>query len=330
MNIIQVQNLAKAFQVIEKAPGFSGSLRAMFKPVYKEISAVREINFEVEAGERLAFIGPNGAGKSTTIKMLIGILFPSSGEARVLGHIPWTERQQLSYKIGSVFGQKSQLWYHLPPADSFELLAHIYAQPRANYLRRRKDLVERFEIGPYLNQPVRKLSLGERMRCEIAASLLHTPQILFLDEPTIGLDVVIKQRIRDLILELNQQEGLTIFLTSHDAGDVEVLCRRAMVINHGTVIYDGRVTDLKHTYLTTKTISLKLGVPWNGFELEGVTLLKQKEYGVKLQVDTRHVPIETVMTQLLARYPIVDLNVDNPPMEDIIARIYATAPQEAS
>jgi ABC-2 type transport system ATP-binding protein len=184
------------------------------------------------------------------------------------------------------------------------------------------SLVELFEIGEYLQVPVRKLSLGERMRCEIAASLLHRPRILFLDEPTIGLDVVVKQRIRDLILELNRQEDVTIFLTSHDAGDVEVLCKRAMVINHGEVIYDGRVSTLKRDYIHTKTISLKLGEPWQGFDGRGVQVLKHKGYGVKLEVDTAVTPIEEVVGQLLARYTIVDLNVDNPPMEEIIASIY--------
>lgn len=322
MTIIQIDHLTKTFVTTAKAPGLAGSLRALFRPVRREIQAVKGITFAVEQGERLAFIGPNGAGKSTTIKLLVGILYPTGGTATVLGKVPWRERQQLAYEIGAVFGQKSQLWYHLPPADSFDLLARIYGLERSAYRQRRDELVELFEIGEYLQTPVRKLSLGERMRCEIAASLLHRPRILFLDEPTIGLDVVVKQRIRDLILELNQREGVTVFLTSHDAGDVEVLCRRAMVINHGEVIYDGRVNDLKHNYLRTKTISLKLGQPWQGFDALGVTVLKQKEYGVKLQVDTTVAPIEAVMAQLLARYAIVDINVDNPPMEEIIARIY--------
>ena len=270
----------------------------------------------------MAFIGPNGAGKSTTIKMLVGILYPTSGQAQVLGRTPWRERQRLAYEIGAVFGQKSQLWYHLPAADSFDLLARIYGLDQSAYGQRLAYLVELFEIKDYLEVPVRKLSLGERMRCEIAASLLHRPRIVFLDEPTIGLDVVVKQRIRDLILELNREEGVTIFLTSHDAGDVEVLCKRAMVINHGEVIYDGRVDTLKRDYMHSKTISLKLGEPWQGFDRPGVDVLKHKGYGVKLQVDTAVAPIEETVAQLLARYAIADINVDNPPMEEIIARIY--------
>ncbi|MBN1878317.1 MAG: ATP-binding cassette domain-containing protein [Anaerolineae bacterium] len=319
---ITVDTLSKIFMTTEKQSGLGNSVRALFRPTRREVTAVKAITFAVDTGERLAFIGPNGAGKSTTIKMLTGILYPTSGIAQVLGQTPWKERQSLAYQIGAVFGQKSQLWYHLPPADSFDLLAHIYELKPEVYRERLAYLVDLFEIGDYLHQPVRKLSLGQRMRCEIAASLLHRPRILFLDEPTIGLDVVVKQRIRDLILELNEREGVTIFLTSHDAGDVEVLCRRAMVINHGEIIYDGRVTELKHTYIRAKTISLKLGETWTGFDMPGVQVLKHKGYGVKLEVDTNRVSIETVMSRLLARYAIVDINVDNPPMEQIIAQIY--------
>ena len=322
MPIIRIDNLTKTFVTTEKQPGLTGSLRSLLHPNRREIHAVKDVTFDVAEGERLAFIGPNGAGKSTTIKMLVGILYPTSGQAQVLGKTPWRERQRLAYEIGAVFGQKSQLWYHLPPEDSFELLSRIYELDTATYRQRKSRLVELFEIGDYLQSPVRKLSLGERMRCEIAASLLHRPRILFLDEPTIGLDVVVKQRIRDLILELNQQEGVTIFLTSHDAGDVEVLCRRAMVINHGEVIYDGKVSTLKRDYIHTKTVSLKLGEPWQGFDDPGVQVLKHKGYGVKLEVDTGVVPIKEVVGRLLARYAVVDINVDNPPMEEIIARIY--------
>jgi len=322
LNVMEVQGLTKTFVTREKQPGLRGSVRALLRPVRRETRAVKGITFAVEKGERLAFIGPNGAGKSTTIKMLVGILYPTTGQAQVLGQVPWRERQRLAYEIGAVFGQKSQLWYHLPPCDSFDLLARIYELDAAAYRQRLDYLVNLFEIGEYLQVPVRKLSLGERMRCEIAASLLHRPRILFLDEPTIGLDVVVKQRIRDLILELNQEEGVTIFLTSHDAGDVEVLCKRAMVINHGEVIYDGRVSALKRDYIHTKTVSLKLGEPWRGFDGPGVQVLKHKGYGVKLEVDTAVAAIEAVVGRLLARYTIADINVDNPPMEEIIARIY--------
>jgi ABC-2 type transport system ATP-binding protein len=328
LTVIQVDHLSKTFITKEKQPGLRGSVRALFRPIRRETRAVKDITFSVDEGERVAFIGPNGAGKSTTIKMLVGILYPTSGQAQVLGKTPWRKRQRLAYEIGAVFGQKSQLWYHLPPQDSFDLLARIYELDRSAYRQRLDYLVELFEIGDHLPVPVRKLSLGERMRCEIAASLLHRPRILLLDEPTIGLDVVVKQRIRDLILDLNQQEGVTIFLTSHDAGDVEVLCKRAMVINHGEIIYDGRVSTLKRDYMHTKTISLKLGEPWQGFDGPGVHVLKHKGYGIKLQVDTAATAIEEVVGRLLAQYAIVDINVDNPPMEEIIARIYTQRESE--
>ncbi|MDF1514270.1 MAG: ATP-binding cassette domain-containing protein [Anaerolineae bacterium] len=328
MSIIEVHNLSKNFNALAKQAGFKGSLRSLLKPQRISVEAVKHISFTVDRGERLAFIGPNGAGKSTTIKMLVGILYPTGGSARVLDLVPWEARERLSYQIGAVFGQKSQMWYHLPPVDSFDLLCHIYDLDRPTYRQRLDYLVGLFEIEPYLRTPVRKLSLGERMRCEIAAALLHRPKILFLDEPTIGLDVVVKQRIRDLILRLNNDEGVTIFLTSHDAGDVEVLCRRAMVINHGEVIYDALVNDLKHNFLRTKTISLKLGTTWQPVEMPGVVVVKHKGYGVKLQVDIDQVPIDSVMTQLMGRNQIVDITIDEPPMEEIITQIYSTTPEQ--
>lgn len=324
MQVIRVEELAKTFHVREKEAGLHASVRSLLRARKRPITAVRGISFGVSEGERIAFIGPNGAGKSTTIKMLVGILHPTGGHARVLGMIPWLERQQLAYRIGSVFGQKSQLWYHLPAADSFDLLSRIYDLDQVEYQRRLAHLVALFEIEPTLRVPVRKLSLGERMRCEIAASLLHRPRILFLDEPTIGVDVVVKQRIRDLIVELNEQEGVTIFLTSHDAGDVEKLCKRAMVINRGEVIFDDRVSTLKRDFIHTKTVSLRLGESWHGLDSPGVRVVKQSGYGVKLSIETDEAPIDQVVSRVLADYEVLDITVDNPPMEEIIARIYDT------
>lgn len=326
MKVIEVDGLSKVFATRDKAPGFAGSLSAMVRPRYREVAAVRAITFSAEAGARLAFIGPNGAGKSTTIKMLVGILFPTAGSALVLGRQPWSDRAGLSREIGVVFGQKSQLWYHLPPHDSFDLLGRIFGLKPRDSRARTAVLAEMFEIGPHMQTPVRRLSLGERMRCEIAASLLHRPRALFLDEPTIGLDVVIKQRIRDLILELNRTEGLTLFLTSHDAGDMEILCSRAIVINHGEIIFDGRVSALKRDYIKAKTISLKLRQEWEGFEMSGVSVLKHKGYGVKLRVSTDQAPIDRVIAAVLDRYAVADLSVDDPPMEEVISAIYGSPP----
>lgn len=323
MVAIWVQGLTKSFTVKHKKEGLMGSMVSLFKPDLTEKTAVYPIEFQVEHGEIMAFLGPNGAGKSTTIKMLTGILYPSGGTADVLGFCPWTDRKKLAFHVGSVFGQKSQLWYHLPPVDTFDLMSHIYELKRADYVKRRDELVEQFELGPYLRTPVRKLSLGERMRCEIAAALLHRPKIVFLDEPTIGLDVVVKQRIRELIREMNRQEGTTIFLTSHDAGDIEQLCKRAIVINHGAIILDEKVSSMKRNYLTHKTIELKLVEAPDHFALAGVKVLKQNGRGLKLSVDTTTTTIEDVLAYIVRHYRLEDVTIEDPPMEEIITHIYA-------
>ncbi|MBL0389294.1 ATP-binding cassette domain-containing protein [Tumebacillus sp. ITR2] len=322
MSSVRVQGLTKSFTVKHKQAGLGGSLRGLFRPQVEEKVAVQPLHFTIEQGEVLAFLGPNGAGKSTTIKMLTGILHPTAGSAEVLGFNPWSERQKLAFHVGSVFGQKSQLWYHLPPIDTFELMARIYEIPRGEFLKRRDELVERFELGPYLNTTVRKLSLGERMRCEIAAALLHRPQIVFLDEPTIGLDVVVKQKIRDLIREMNREEGTTLFLTSHDAGDVEQLCRRVIVINHGQVILDDSVSNMKREFLTHKTIHLKLAELPQPIQLPGVTVVKQKGTGMKLSVNTAQTSIETVLSFIVTNYRLEDVTIEDPSMEEIITHIY--------
>ncbi|MDF2924978.1 MAG: transporter [Paenibacillaceae bacterium] len=322
MPAIVVQGLSKVFAVKVKAQGLGGSVSSLFRPVYREKTAVAPIDFTVDAGEILAFMGPNGAGKSTTIKMLTGILHPTSGQASVLGLCPWKERRRLGFVVGSVFGQKSQLWYHLPPADSFELMGSIYELEHRKFLKRRDDLVERFDIGAYMNTPVRRLSLGERMRCEIVAALLHGPKVIFLDEPTIGLDVIVKQRIRDLILEMNREEGTTLFLTSHDSGDIEQLCKRAIVINHGEIILDQKVSRMKRDYLTYKTIELRLREEAADFDLPGVQIVKRKGTGLKLTVDTAVIGIEEVLSHIINHCKVEDVTVEDPPMEQIITRIY--------
>jgi ABC-2 type transport system ATP-binding protein len=321
---VTVSGLEKTFQVKQKAPGLRGSWRAVWNPVVKEVTAVADINFTLEEGEVLAFIGPNGAGKSTTIKMLTGILFPSGGEASVLGYTPWKDRRQLGFHIGSVFGQKPQLWYHLPAEDTFRLFARIYELDMTAFRKRRDFLVDAFDIGKLLQVPVRKLSLGQRMKCEIAASLLHEPRIIFLDEPTIGLDVVAKQQIRDTIRYLNEEEKTTIFLTSHDAGDVEKLSKRVIIINHGRLIYDDRTSALRREYLTRKIIDVRFTERLNGRDvaIPGVNILKQGKYGVKLEFDSRQIPVERVVQQVMAVKPTQDINIADPPLEEIIREIY--------
>ncbi len=321
--IISVRGLAKQFRVKQKAAGLGGSWQALWRPEVKEVTAVSDISFSLEKGEMLAFIGPNGAGKSTTIKMLTGILHPSQGEASVIGYTPWQDRRKLGYHIGTVFGQKPQLWYHLPAEDTFRLFARIYELDMSVYQRRRDYLVEAFQIADLLSTPVRKLSLGQRMKCEIAASLLHNPPVIFLDEPTIGLDVVAKQQIRDAIRSFNETEGTTIFLTSHDAGDIESLCKRVIIINHGRLIYDDRTSVLKRQYLRRKQIDVRFGEALTEpFLLPQVTTLKQGTYGVKLEFDSRRVPVEQVVQQIITAKSCNDITISDPPMEEIIREIY--------
>ncbi|MDR2656903.1 MAG: ATP-binding cassette domain-containing protein [Oscillospiraceae bacterium] len=245
MPVIETSALSKTYLAKVKGEGLGASVRALFSPQWKQVDAVRSVSLTVEPGEIVAFIGPNGAGKSTFIKMLCGILHPSGGGLSVLGMSPMKDRRRLAMRIGTVFGQKSQLWLHLPPLDSFTLLAAIYEISDTERKRRVAELTEVFELGEFIQTPVRKLSLGQRIRCEVAASLLHDPELLFLDEPTIGLDVVVKQAIRALILRRNRERGTTVFLTSHDPADIENLCRRAVVIDHGSLVMDCAVDQLK-------------------------------------------------------------------------------------
>lgn len=321
-NAIEVDNLNKKFITKQKESGLKGSFKALFKPKYKEIHAVDNISFKIKKGELVAFIGPNGAGKSTTIKMLAGILYPTSGEARVSGFVPWQKRKNLAFKIGSVFGQKPQLWYHLPAIDTFDLLSKIYELDDKEYKKRLDYLVNLFEIQEIINTPVRKLSLGQRMRCEIVGSLLHKPEILFLDEPTIGLDIVAKQKIRELIMELNKKEKVTILLTSHDTQDIEHLCKRIIIINHGKVIYDGPVEKLKQDYLNNKIISIKLEEEFKGFKLNGVRIVNHEKYSAILEIDTKKISIKKLISELMSKYEILDITIANTPIEEVIAEIY--------
>lgn len=337
--VLEVKGLGKTFRVKQKEAGLRGSLRALVAPNWTEKRAVDQIDLSVLAGETVALLGPNGAGKSTAIKMLTGILHPTRGEAKVAGLTPWRDRAKLAYRIGTVFGQKSQLWYHLPPIDTFELISRVYELGRADYARRRDDIVERFELGPYLRTPVRKLSLGERMRCEIAASFLHRPQILFLDEPTIGLDVVVKERIRELIRERNREEGTTVLLTSHDAGDVEQLCSRAVVIHHGRVLVDEPVARLKRELLSRKTVHATLADEEDAAALalggrqitwpDGVALAAREGRRIKLTVDLKATDMQQVLDVVLKSGKIEDLTIDDPSLEEIIKHIYGMGRGEA-
>lgn len=254
MKAIEVEDLSKTFRVKQKEKGMKGSLRAIVHPKTEEIKAVDRVSFDVDEGEILAFIGPNGAGKSTTIKMLTGILYPDGGRVEVLGIDPVKKRKQLAYEIGTVFGQKEQLWTHLTPYDNFRFFGAIYDIPKKEMEARIDELADTFELGAFINTPVRNLSLGQRIRCEIVASLIHKPKILFLDEPTIGLDPVVKENIRALIKQMNMELNTTIFLTSHDVGDIEKLCKRIIIVNRGQIVLDDSMQHLKYSYLDKKNV----------------------------------------------------------------------------
>lgn len=317
--MIEVVDLCKEFQKRKRGTWWRRGIVASDSQVGKV--ALHPTSFTVREGETIGFIGPNGAGKSTTIKMLTGILHPTSGDARVLGLCPWRDRVKLSYQIATVFGQKSQLWYHLPPKDTFTLMGKVYELDQATFRTRRDVLVDRFNLGPLMDTPVRKLSLGERMRCEIALSFLHHPRILFLDEPTIGLDVVVKQNIRELIQELNREEGVTVFLTSHDASDIEALCGRVMVVHAGSIVFDGPTDRLVTEVLHHKDIHFTLLQSDFDCDLPGVEVMRDGQH-VTLRVDTRRGDMKAAMYEIVTRCAFADIQVREPSMEEIIREIY--------
>jgi ABC-2 type transport system ATP-binding protein len=293
---------------------------------FGDVAAVQGISFAVEGGERLAYIGPNGAGKSTSIKMLTGILYPTAGTAHVLGLVPWRERRHLAIRIGTLFGQRSQLWFQLTPRETLALLGRIYRLSRAETATRIAMLGDLLDAADLLDRPVRTLSLGERMRCELAASVLHEPEILFLDEPTIGLDLIAKSRFRDLVLRLNEERSTTIFLTSHDVSDIEQVARRVIVINHGQLIYDDRVSRMRRELLRTRLIDVRFETAPDSIEIDGARLVKLSGPGAKLEVDTDVRSIRAVLDDLLDRYEVADISVTEPPLEDVITHIYGQAP----
>jgi ABC-2 type transport system ATP-binding protein len=322
---IEVEDLRKVFEVRERPAGLRAALGALYAPARRQLVAVDGVGFRIARGERVAFVGPNGAGKSTTIKMLCGILHPTSGHVRVLGLEPATARAQLGRGIGAVFGQRSQLFFHLPAQDSFELLRHVYDQDRALFAARRDALVEAFGIGAHLQRPVAQLSLGERMRCEVVASLLHAPDVLFLDEPTIGLDVSAKAVIRALVREQAERHGRALLLTSHDTADIEQVCDRVIVIHHGQVIVDDSVRALRSRYIRTKRLVVETVEQALVFDLAGVHVRARAPYRFELEVDLRCAAIEQVIAALLRAGRIRDLTVADPPMDEIVQAIYDSA-----
>lgn len=321
---IDVDRLSKTFSSPETYTGIAGTIKALFRKRSKKISAISDLSFKIKTGERVAFIGPNGAGKSTTIKMLTGILHPSKGKIEVLGHVPWKERRALSYEIGTVFGQRTQLWYHLPPLDTFNLLSKIYEIDPKVYKRRLKEFIVLFEIEHLLDKPVKKLSLGERMRCEIVASLLHGPKILFLDEPTIGLDINAKLMIRTLLNTLSKSHGTTLFLTSHDTADIEQVCERVLVLDKGSLIMDSSLRDLKKTYMKQKILTLTTEEGAINIQLPGIRILEKTPHFFRCEVDTQLMPTHRVIEEALKSSNIKDLTIEDPSMDEVIRLVYKT------
>jgi ABC-2 type transport system ATP-binding protein len=307
--IISVKNLSKEFS---------------FKKDNKKtkITAVDNISFDVNRGETIALIGPNGAGKSTTIKMMLGILHPTKGEIEICGNDPTKQRRELAYKIGSVFGQRSQLSYHLPPKDSFLLFQKVYDIDDKAYKKRIERLIELFEISDFIDQPVRKLSLGQRMRCEIISSLLHRPEIVFLDEPTIGLDVVAKRKLRDVLKKLNEEWCTTIFLTSHDTADIEVLCEKTIIINQGKLIYEDSTQALQQEHIDEKRSYVRFEEETKYKPIEGVDVTKSNNFEIEVKVDTKKLSIKKFLVDLVSKYKVIDINIEDPSLEEIISNIY--------
>ena len=327
MNVIEVKGLKKSFKVKLKEKGFKGTIKSMVKPKYKTIKAVNNLSFSVEKGEMIAFIGPNGAGKSTTIKMLTGILHNESGTINVMGLDPKKDRKKLAYEIGCVFGQKEQLWTHLTPYDNFKFFGAIYDLDDRIVEKRINELKELFELEEFIDTPVRNLSLGQRIRCEIVASLIHEPKILFLDEPTIGLDPVVKENIRRLIKRMNKEYKTTIFLTSHDVSDIEKLCKRVIIVNHGKIVLDDSMENLKYHYLNKKIIDAKMKEPVNLDDEDGICILKDKGYNLKIEVDINKKSVSDAL-KLLNPDNIIDINISNVPLEEIISNIYSSGDEK--
>ena len=322
MPIIETRDLSKVFRSVRRVPGALGALRTLFSRSYEERVAVDGVSMSLEAGELVGYIGPNGAGKSTTIKMLTGILVPTSGTIDVAGLVPYERRKENARNIGVVFGQRSQLYWDLPLIESFELLRAIYGIPQAVYERNLDEFVQLLQMDEFLRTPVRQLSLGQRMRGDFAAALLHNPKIVYLDEPTIGLDVVAKEAIREFIARINAERGTTIILTTHDLADVERLCRRIVLIDHGTIIYDGDIERIKNEYGRFRRLVLRFEEPVAAPHLPGAELEESDGILARFRFDRNRERADLLIREASERYRLEDVTLEEPDLESIIRRIY--------
>jgi len=318
---IVVENLVKTYRIAERQPGLGGALRGLVHRHHRTLHALNGISFTLDQGELVGYIGPNGAGKSTTVKVLSGILVPDSGRCHVLGRVPWLERIEHVRRIGVVFGQRTQLWWDLPVVESFDLLRSIYKVAQNDYKDRLDELVSLLDLTQLLDVPVRQLSLGQRMRCDLTASLLHGPELLFLDEPTIGLDAVSKLAVRDFVKRLNRERGTTVILTTHDMDDIEALCKRIMVIGEGNILSDGSLEDLRATVSSERDLIVDLEREAEVTDPDA-RLVHREGHRVHLRFDPRRVSAPELISRITARHSVRDLFVENPPIEEIIAQLY--------
>jgi len=322
MPIIQTKNLRKSFRSVKRQTGAAGALRTLFSREFVERVAVDDVSMSLEAGELVGYIGPNGAGKSTTIKMLTGILVPTAGEIEVAGLVPYRERKKNARNIGVVFGQRSQLYWDLPLIESFELLRAIYSVPRDRYAQNLKEFTDILEMDDFMRTPVRQLSLGQRMRGDFAAAMMHDPKIVYLDEPTIGLDVLAKEAIRTFIARINAERGTTVILTTHDLADVERLCRRIVLIDDGKIVYDGPIERIKEQYGTHRTLIVEFSEHYPTVAIEGAEFEERTGDLVRLRFDRKAISADQLIRRVTERYSVSDVSIEEPDLESIIRRIY--------
>jgi ABC-2 type transport system ATP-binding protein len=322
MSVIEIHNLRKSYRVYQKQEGLWAAFTGLFNRQYREVQAVRGIDLTVEQGEFVAFLGPNGAGKTTTLKLLSGVIIPTGGEARVMGHVPWQRENAYRRRFALVMGQKNQLWWDLPAAESFRLHQQIYCIDRTSFQQVHDELVDLLDVRQLLNQPVRELSLGERMKMELTAALLHSPDVLFLDEPTIGLDVVAQHNIQKFLKHYQEARKITILLTSHYMKDVAALCKRVVIINHGQIMYNGSLSGIIDQFSSHKVVSLLFADGQMPADLTRYgDVLEMSEPKVKLRVE-RNV-ITEMLSHVLAEHAIEDVSVEDPPLEEVIAQVFA-------
>lgn len=320
--LIKVDGINKSFKVAKRATGLVEGLKALVSREHTIVHALNDVSFSINPGEIVGYIGPNGAGKSTTIKVMSGILVPDSGSCEIMGYTPWKDRVEYVKNIGVVFGQRSQLWWDVPVIDSFALLKDIYHIPDKEYDETLSLLIDTLELKDILHSPVRQLSLGQRMRCEIAASLIHNPQILFLDEPTIGLDAVSKIAVRNFIKKINKQKNVTVILTTHDMFDIEALCDRVILIGKGSLLYDGNLQELRNRFGSHRTITVDYKSSNIPIQIPGTINLSRTEERAILSVDTTQISVSEVIMELSHSLDLVDISVMSQPIEDIIVQLY--------